>query len=229
MSTHEQLGRWLDLLRDPSLTALLTMQVLAIFVAAPFLSLGTRSPSIVGTSIVVGFIIALLLVVTRNKAAVVLVVISALLGLSGSVLRIARPSLPTELLGHGAAILTLAAVSTVIAQAVFRPGRITHHRIQGAVVLYLNLAMIFTAAYRLLTDLSPQAFTNLPATQSDVRAWDTMLYFSITTLTSTGFGDILPVHPFARSLCNLEAIIGQVFPATLLARIVTLELESRRR
>jgi hypothetical protein len=37
------------------------------------------------------------------------------------------------------------------------------------------------------------------------------------------------VHPFARSLANLEGIIGQLYPATLLARIVTLELEHRRR
>jgi hypothetical protein len=58
---------------------------------------------------------------------------------------------------------------------------------------------------------------------------DTMLYFSLTTLTTTGFGDITPVHPFARSLANLEAIIGQLYPATILARLVTLELEHRRR
>jgi len=48
-------------------------------------------------------------------------------------------------------------------------------------------------------------------------------------LTTTGFGDIAPVHPFARSLANLEAIVGQLYPATILARLVTLELEHRRR
>jgi hypothetical protein len=48
------------------------------------------------------------------------------------------------------------------------------------------------------------------------------------TLTSTGYGDIVPLHPLARSRCNLEAIIGQLFPATLLARLITLELEGRR-
>ncbi|HUB63281.1 MAG TPA: potassium channel family protein, partial [Methylocella sp.] len=48
-------------------------------------------------------------------------------------------------------------------------------------------------------------------------------------LTTVGYGDITPVHPIARSLCNLEAIIGQLYPATLLARLVTLELEDRHR
>jgi len=54
------------------------------------------------------------------------------------------------------------------------------------------------------------------------------VYFSFVTLTSVGYGDIIPLHPVARSLANVEAIIGQLYPATLLARLVTLELESRR-
>lgn len=55
-----------------------------------------------------------------------------------------------------------------------------------------------------------------------------LIYFSFVTLTSTGYGDILPVHPFARSLCNVETIIGQLYPATLLARLVSLEIEGRK-
>jgi hypothetical protein len=56
-----------------------------------------------------------------------------------------------------------------------------------------------------------------------------LIYFSFVTLTTVGYGDILPMHPVARSLCNLESIIGQLYPATLLARLVSLEIEGRRR
>ena len=49
-------------------------------------------------------------------------------------------------------------------------------------------------------------------------------FFSFVTLTSTGYGDIVPIHPFARSLCNIEGIIGQLYPATLLARLVSLAI-----
>jgi hypothetical protein len=56
-----------------------------------------------------------------------------------------------------------------------------------------------------------------------------LIYFSFATLTTVGYGDIVPVDPFARSLANMESIIGQLYPATLLARLVTLELESRRK
>jgi hypothetical protein len=61
------------------------------------------------------------------------------------------------------------------------------------------------------------------------KAYGSILYFSFVTLTSVGYGDIVPVHPFARTLSNLEAILGQLFPATLLARLITLELERHRR
>lgn len=48
-------------------------------------------------------------------------------------------------------------------------------------------------------------------------------------LTSTGYGDIVPLRPFARSLANLEGLVGQLFPATLIARLVTLEFQLKNR
>jgi voltage-gated potassium channel Kch len=57
----------------------------------------------------------------------------------------------------------------------------------------------------------------------------TMLYFSLTTMTTTGYGDIVPVDPFARSLANLESMFGQFYFAITVTRLVTLELEEHRR
>lgn len=48
-----------------------------------------------------------------------------------------------------------------------------------------------------------------------------LVYFRLTTLTSTGYGDIMPVHPAAGSLANLEGVIGQLFLTILLARLVS--------
>ena len=56
-----------------------------------------------------------------------------------------------------------------------------------------------------------------------------MLYFSFATLTTTGYGDIVPVDPFARGLASLEAVLGQFYIAVTVARLVTLELDERRR
>jgi len=98
-------------------------------------------------------------------------------------------------------------------------------------VLYLNLGTIFASAYHLIWDMNPDAFAHLgaaPAGHSPSQI-AVMLYFSFSTLTTTGFGDIVPVNPFVRGLANLEAIVGQFFLTITVARLVTLELEDRRR
>lgn len=69
----------------------------------------------------------------------------------------------------------------------------------------------------------PKAFFGMSVQDNPALA-SQIIYFSFATLTTTGYGDIHPVHPVARSLCNPEAIFGQLYPATLLAGLVTLEV-----
>ena len=123
----------------------------------------------------------------------------------------------------------MAALIWVVWSAVFGPGRVTHHRIQGAVVLYLSIALLFSALYEILLALYPGAISGIALRGGYPVLGRALVYYSLSTLTSTGYGDLLPIHPLARSLSNLEAVIGQLFPATLLARIVTLEMQARRR
>jgi hypothetical protein len=94
--------------------------------------------------------------------------------------------------------------------------------------LYLNIALMFTAIFRLIQELNPDAFSRMPPHPTEAAAASNMLYFSFTTLTSTGFGEILPIDPFARSMANLESVVGQLYLAILLARLVTMHVESRR-
>jgi hypothetical protein len=76
--------------------------------------------------------------------------------------------------------------------------------------------------------LGQKAFIGFDPREDDLLVAGNLIYFSFVTLTSVGYGDIVPLHPFARGLANVEAIIGQLYPATLLARLVTLEIEGRR-
>ena len=55
-----------------------------------------------------------------------------------------------------------------------------------------------------------------------------LTYYSFVTLTTMGYGDIMPVHPLARALAVLEALTGQLYLTILLARLVSLELRSRQ-
>jgi hypothetical protein len=120
-------------------------------------------------------------------------------------------------------IIVATTLGVVVARDVFAPGRVSVHRIVGAVALYLLIGVTFSGLYAIVGMLNPKAFSGLVLADDPALA-SRVIYFSFVTLTSVGYGDILPVHPIARSLCNVEAIIGQLYPATLLARLVSLQL-----
>jgi hypothetical protein len=119
-------------------------------------------------------------------------------------------------------------LAVVVGRAVFARGEVSYHRVIGAVLLYLNVGLIFTSLFCFVTLIVPKALSGVGPLQEALAVASSLVYFSFVTLTSVGYGDIIPLHPVARSLANVEAIIGQLYPATLLARLVTLELESRR-
>ncbi|HEY4043952.1 MAG TPA: ion channel [Rhodopila sp.] len=215
-------------LRNNALTAFLASESLILFVAAPLSAIGVKAPLLLAGLLSTTLLLAIV-IISSSTGARILTSIATILAVAGIGFRIDQPSLITVWLGHLAFFAALLGISTVIFQAVFAPGRITHHRIAGAVVLYLNLALAFTSIYRLIQELRPGAFAGASAQEPEVVAVSNLLYFSFTTLTSTGFGEILPIDPFARSMANLESVLGQLYLAILLARLVTMHVEAQRK
>jgi len=130
---------------------------------------------------------------------------------------------------HGfISILLTALFLLVILSQVMAEGAVTIHRIQGAIAAYILIALIWALLYSLLEQLIPGSF-HLPeeVTLSPLGVED-FIYFSIVTLTTTGFGDITAVQSLARSFVMLESLIGQLFPAILIARLVTLQIEDKK-
>lgn len=118
-------------------------------------------------------------------------------------------------------------VTSLVVRYVFGPGQVTGHRVLGAALVYLNVAVIFSIAYNMLDAASAGAIRQSSGALlgNDMSARIAELsYFSLTTITTTGYGDLVPVHPFARSLANLESVFGALFPATFVARVVALHL-----
>jgi hypothetical protein len=219
--------KWQERTREPGLTALLFIEGALIFLFVPLGAMGVL-PSFVLPGMFVLFVVATLVVTSRSHFAAFMVFIAVLLSPAGAFVHAEDPSVLTEWLSAGGRLLAIAVLSVVIAKAVFGGGRVTWHRIQGAVVLYLNFALFFFTIFRLIEVLAPGAFKGLPPAGSEYGSGAALLYFSFSTLTTLGFGDIIPIHPMARTLANLEAVLGQLYPATLLARLVSLEIEHRR-
>jgi len=123
-------------------------------------------------------------------------------------------------------ITFFAILTAVILARVFDQGDITFHRIQGAIAAYLLLGVIWAGCYRMVMYLDPGAF-NLAVGDEDA-AMSRLVYFSFATLTTVGYGDVTALNVAARSLAMLEALTGQLFPAVLIARLISMEVSHRK-
>ena len=222
------LRTWQDRLIDPSLTALLVLQVFLLFVALPLAAIGVPVAHPVAWALLL-VAVTLVVVLSRRVGASVFM----LLGLASAAASFAFgrewSPITASVLDHGGFMLAFSALVWVLAHALYAPGRITFHRLQGAIVIYLSLATIFANAFGFVWLLVPGAFANLARAAPGASQFATMLYFSLATLTTTGYGDIVPLNPFARSLANMESVIGPFYLAITVARLVTMELDDRRR
>ena len=219
---------WQGRLRDPALTVLLVLELCTIFLAVPLAAKGLPIAQAVGNTLIL-LVIAIVVMLSLRWNAIILILLGLAAIVASFVVNAEASPISVVTLRRGGDILTFSALTWVVAHAVYAPGRITIRRLQGAIVMYLNFATIFAAAYGLIWELSPGAFANLVAPEGGPEEIGSMLYFSFTTLTTTGYGDIVAIDPFARSLANFEAILGQFFIAITVARLVTMELADRRR
>jgi len=214
-------------LSDPLLTALTIILAAILFVVGPLQAAGLVAAHNFGLAFGLVMVVAVFIVSGSGFAVALILTAIGLIG-AATVLRLRHPSQLDIYLDASGWLITAVTLCVVVARAVFASGRISYHRVIGAILLYLNAGVIFVALYAFVAVSVPNAFTGIGTLHDDLTVAANLIYFSFTTLTTVGYGDIAPVHPFARGLSNIEAIIGQLYPATLLARLVTLEIENRR-
>lgn len=120
------------------------------------------------------------------------------------------------------ALVATILLAAVVGKRVFSSGQITSDRIMGAVAFFLIVGLVWANAYEIVALHDPGAFTGGPDQQRGMERW---FYFSFVTLTTVGYGDVTPLARSARALAMLEALIGQLYPAIILARLVTLQTD----
>jgi hypothetical protein len=211
---------------DALLTSLMLQLLLLMFLVAPLRAAGVGGQEAIGLVLIVVLMLNSL-VLSGNLTTFVMMLVAFGMNAAAVVRRAQAPSELNIDLFAGAWLILGLTLAWIVAHAVFGPGRVNYHRVVGAILLYLLIALTFAPLFAFLGLFVPDAFNGLAMEDSPSLA-SSLVYFSFVTLTSTGYGDIVPLHPIARSMCNMETIIGQLYPATLLARLVTLELAHRR-
>jgi len=136
-----------------------------------------------------------------------------------------------ESLAWGALVLSTAFLCFTAAHIlgyVFRARRVTSEILFGALSVYLLIGLTFGLVFTTLEARHPGSLS-LPAATVEAglpgpRQFSTISYFSFVTMTTLGYGDIGPLTPATRSLVTLEALLGQLFLAVLMARLVALHI-----
>ena len=165
------------------------------------------------------FLGVLLLVLRTARASRRVIWVSAAGALIGSVGALAAMLTHTQD-GEGAAylwrgLILLITVALIVRRVLARP-TVTLQSIYGALSAYLTIGLMYAAFFAAIQHLSAGPFfaSHQPVTTQ------TLQYFSFTTLTTLGYGDFTAAGDGGRALAAIEALTGQVFLATLVARLV---------
>lgn len=211
---------------DGSLTIAVGVLILFVFVLYPMVEVGATTRLWLDLAFALGLAFGAYFVFEpRPLIRVSIVFLLATFVLRGSEPFVDHPWL--TILGIICALCACFVFALLLLVRAMRDGRIDVNRIIGAGGAYVLIGLTLSFAYRPLALSVDHAFAlgGTPVTYEQVQ-WK-LPYFNLVTPKSTGYGDITPPHPYARSLATLEALSGGLFLTVLVARLVGLEMEWR--
>src|SRR6478609_8016394 len=129
----------------------------------------------------------------------------------------------------GLATGNLIYIIILVINEIFAGGEITVYKIGGSVAVYILLGQLWSLLYLTTYIIDPGAFTYGGSMIQIDDALKQLSYFSFVTLTTIGYGDIIAISPMARVLSMMEGLLGQLFPAIFIAKLVSLQLQSDKK
>lgn len=128
-------------------------------------------------------------------------------------------------MNKGQALLMIVYSITMFAllmQRILSSKIVTSHTILNAISAYIFLGLIWASMYAIMLQYNGEALNTSINLEDFSGKWDGCVYYSFTTITTLGYGDITPATPIARSLSLIEAIIGPLYLTITIARLVGL-------
>ena len=207
-----------------------------LFIIAPWLSTFTILTLRLSDLLSLLVLFAGILAVSRSRIAVVILTLLAL----GTILLELLHHFGFGLGNHWAitanvfAMLFLFGLFMIIEFDVFSDDQVTAETLAGACCGYVLIAAIFASIYSVLLQFDPNGLTLWPGAEivpKDLtfqsQEYGVLGYYSIATLTTLGYGDIVPNSTATRNTAAVEALIGQLYLAVIVARLVGMYITTR--
>jgi len=137
------------------------------------------------------------------------------------------------IINHVVTFLFLCYIIYVICYSIFSEKNIRLNTVYGATCVYILLGVLWATVFGFIDYLDPHAFSDLDLAYGSgyldplTYRFENILYFSFVTLTTLGYGDIVPLSPGVKFLSIIEAITGQLYIATSIARTLGLYISHR--
>jgi hypothetical protein len=214
---------------------LLLSSVVILFVLHPFVP-----GEVIGIRVIDIFFIIILLsglhAVSDRKSLLYIAFLSAITAFSSGVLILFIKNPAILLTMYTSFIIFFLIVTLAILSHLLRAERVTGEIIFGSICVYLIIGLIWAMIYSVIEIIKPGSF------YSSIEVFGTsgsellsrasvkvLIYYSFTTMTTLGYGDIVPLTPPARMFSTLEAVVGQIYLAVLIARLVGLHIVQSKR
>jgi hypothetical protein len=213
-------------------TVLLVLLSMALMLS-PFLAVGKAGRF----AFELGTVLAMASAVWKlqpRRGLLVLVVAAAVLAEAASAAQVwLLPASGWIVVERGAGLVFIALVASVIAWNVWRETEVSADTIVGGIAVYLLLAVAWSMAYQLLEFLVPGSLEVVSGSGGHWGPWEAapgeyprLFFFSFVTITTLGYGDIVPASAPAAALTSVEAVVGPLYLTILIARLVGLHIAS---
>jgi hypothetical protein len=123
----------------------------------------------------------------------------------------------------GAAFFAFVIVQILV--FIYNQERVSKDLIVGAALVYLLMALAWTFIFAIVETLHPGSYAIAESESSQTAK--NLLYYSFVTITTLGYGDITPITRLARSLCIIEAVIGQLYLVVSVAWLVGMHVSQK--
>jgi hypothetical protein len=169
--------------------------------------------------------------ISERKNIFITSLLLAIIGFGATVLNYSLMSVSLRVTAASAYGLFFILMAVAILTTIIKTKKVTIETIYASICVYLLLGIIWTMMYSAIEIIEPGSFLSGGASVIDFsgdpvrrNVFANFIYYSFVTLTTLGYGDIIPVSPQARALSSLEAVVGQLYIAVLIAGLVGMHI-----
>lgn len=204
----------------------LVFTLVAMFILLPFVDALAWGNFIEGIVFTIVLIAAVSAIGGRRRTLVLAILLVAPALIFRWLSHIWPVSVPLELSLVASTIFVLYVISHLFHYVMVAPS-VNEEVLYAAVAVYLLIAVAWSFVFRLVAHLDPNAFAfTVPQATGNAMQGFTAMYYSVGSLSSVSFGDIIPVSNVARMLVLLEAVVGLFYMTIMIARLVSLYTSS---